>query len=129
MDSYQNLAYKTMTSYLWHSSEVGPAVDWIVKFDDDVAVDWDKLLPRYDHCALISSFDTGCSVVQRSESYLLLLPSFIQHSVNGTSEGSLSTISPVNGTGLGGTDLGLYCHAVLRNRMTHRPGKHVGAKL
>ena len=127
MDSYQNLAYKTMTSYLWHSSEVGPAVDWIVKFDDDVAVDWDKLLPRYDHWALILNLIPV--VVQCSESTLLLLPSFIQHSVNGTFEGSLSTISPVNGTGLGGTDLGLYCHAVLRNRMTHRPGKHVGAKL
>ena len=79
VDSYQNLAYKTMTSYLWHS-QIHPTVDWIVKFDDDIKVDWDNLLPN-----------------------------FFQNA-NKQNDG-------------------LFCHAVLQNRPTHRPGKHIGAKL
>jgi len=77
LDSYQNLAYKTMTSYLWHS-QINAPVDWIVKFDDDVAVDWDNILKNFFN-------------------------------------------SP--------NHEGLFCHAVLQNRPTHRPGKHIGAKL
>ena len=81
LDSYMNLAYKTMTSYLWHWAETLPSpVDWIVKFDDDVAVEWDSLLPNF-----------------------------------------FNSSSP--------RDDSLFCHAVLQNRPTHRPGKHIGAKL
>ena len=35
-----------MTSYLWHN-QISAQVDWIVKFDDDIAVTWDKLLPNF----------------------------------------------------------------------------------
>jgi hypothetical protein len=46
-ESYRNLSYKTLSAYQWlHLKAKSP--EWIIKTDDDIAVDWHDLVLKLD---------------------------------------------------------------------------------
>ena len=46
-ESYRHLSYKTLSGFRWIVPQ-SQNVNWIIKTDDDISVDWDKLMISLD---------------------------------------------------------------------------------
>ena len=46
MDSYKNLSFKTLSTFLWQAEleNKGLVTEYIIKTDDDINVDWEAFL-------------------------------------------------------------------------------------